>query len=158
VAVSPCSKRSQAPVELEHLYRRAKQDMMSALRQTSLISQGLPPNRRRSRQSLESQIHCPMWLQRNMLPHRGEARNFQPLSFSHPERQSHLLNHSPLSLGLILSMPLLFQVHQQTTIVLLNLPSQPGRSHQSLCTSLPIHSHLSWEIYLRKLAHPLYRR
>jgi hypothetical protein len=34
VAVTPCSQRSQAPVDL---YRRAKQEMMSALRQTLLI-------------------------------------------------------------------------------------------------------------------------
>jgi hypothetical protein len=75
VAVIPCRQRSQAPVELEHLYRRAKRDTTSALRRTSPISQGLPPNRRRSRQSLEFQIHCLMWLQRNTLPRRWEARN-----------------------------------------------------------------------------------
>jgi hypothetical protein len=35
-AVTPCRQRSQAAVGL-HLYRRAKRDLMSALRQTSLI-------------------------------------------------------------------------------------------------------------------------
>jgi hypothetical protein len=36
VAVTPCRQRSQTAVGL-HLYCRAKWDMMSALRQTSLI-------------------------------------------------------------------------------------------------------------------------
>ena len=76
VAVTPCRRGSQVAVGLVvHLYRRAKRDMMSALRQTSPILQGLPLNRRRSRQSLEVPIHCLMWLQRNTLPRRWEARN-----------------------------------------------------------------------------------
>ena len=76
VAVTPCRQRSQVAVGLVvHLYRRPKRDMMFALRRTSLISQGLPLNRRRSRQSHKVQIHCLMWLQRNTLRRRWEARN-----------------------------------------------------------------------------------
>jgi hypothetical protein len=55
VAVTPCRQRSQVAVGLVvHLYRRPKRDMMFALRQTSLISQGLPPNRRRSHHITQS--------------------------------------------------------------------------------------------------------
>jgi hypothetical protein len=91
VAVTPCSKRSDspAPVGLEYLYRRAKRDMMSALRQTLLISQRLPLalNRGQSRQSLEFQIDVAS--EKYIIASMGSADSeFPTLSFSHPERQS----------------------------------------------------------------------
>ena len=62
VAITLYRKRPQVSAGLVYLYRLAKLDMIFALRQTSPISQALPPNWRRSRQLLELRIHCLIWL------------------------------------------------------------------------------------------------